>query len=97
MPLEAISGDLAALGLQESSLKRLLEVMEVGDIDGVQSVLGKESPAANEVGYFCHVMIYSVIRTELIQGKREMPSSDWRLSIFGSRPRGNTVLQVDPW
>ena len=57
MPLEAISGDLAALGLQESSVKRLLEVMEVGDIDGVQSVLGKESPAANEVRYFCRVMI----------------------------------------
>ncbi|CAM9589385.1 unnamed protein product [Ascophyllum nodosum] len=49
VPLEAISGDLAALGLQESSVKRLLEVMEVGDIDGVQSVLGKESPAANEL------------------------------------------------
>lgn len=49
MPLEAIKGDLSALGLEESNAKRLLEVMEVGDLDSVEEVLGKESPAANEV------------------------------------------------
>lgn len=49
VPLEAIEGDLSALGLEESNAKRLVEVMEVGDLDGVEKVLGKESPAANEV------------------------------------------------
>lgn len=49
MPLEAVAGDLTALGLEEASVKRLLEVMELRDMDGVEAFLGKESPAAEEV------------------------------------------------
>ena len=49
VPLEAVAGDLAALGLEEASVKRLLEVMENRDMDGVEAFLGKESPAAAEV------------------------------------------------
>ena len=49
MPLEAVSGDLAALGLDDTSVKRLLEVMELKEMDGVEACLGKESPAVNEV------------------------------------------------
>lgn len=50
VPLEAVAGDLAALGLEEASVKRLLEVMELRDMDGVEAFLGKESPAAEQVG-----------------------------------------------
>eukprot|EP00904_Undaria_pinnatifida_P007650 jgi/Undpi1/4014/HiC_scaffold_16.g07382.m1 len=49
LPLEAVASDLAALGLEEGSVKRLLEVMEIRDMDGVEAFLGKESPAAAEL------------------------------------------------
>ncbi|CAM9145210.1 unnamed protein product [Scytosiphon promiscuus] len=49
VPLEAVAGDLAALGLEETSVKRLLEVMELRDMEGVEAFLGKESPAAVEL------------------------------------------------
>ncbi|CAN0244390.1 unnamed protein product, partial [Ectocarpus sp. 13 AM-2016] len=49
MPLEAVAGDLADLGLEETSVKRLLEVMELRDMEGVEAFLGKESPAAEEL------------------------------------------------
>lgn len=47
--MDAIAGDLQALGLQEDSVKRLLEVMALRDMDGVEGVLGKESPAVEQV------------------------------------------------
>lgn len=47
--LDAIAGDLQALGLEESSIKRLLEVMKLRDIDGVEGVLGKDSKAVEQV------------------------------------------------
>ncbi|CAM9301523.1 unnamed protein product [Ectocarpus fasciculatus] len=49
VPLEAVAGDLAELGLEETSVKRLLEVMELRDMEGVEAFLGKESPAAQEL------------------------------------------------
>eukprot|EP00752_Nemacystus_decipiens_P014338 g12757.t1 len=49
VPLEAVTGDLAALGLDGASVKRLLEVMELKDMGGVETFLGKESPAADEL------------------------------------------------
>eukprot|EP00903_Cladosiphon_okamuranus_P006427 g6289.t1 len=49
VPLDAVSGDLTALGLDDTSVKRLLEVMELRDMNGVEAFLGKESPAADEL------------------------------------------------
>lgn len=49
VPLDAVAGDLEALGLEETSVKRLLEVMEIRDMDGVEQVLGKGSLAVQQV------------------------------------------------
>lgn len=58
MPLEAVAGDLAELGLEETSVKRLLKVMELRDMEGVEAFLGKESPAAEEVGCCCSMLVF---------------------------------------
>lgn len=47
--MDAIAGDLANLGLEEASVGRLVEVMKLRDMGGVEEFLGKESPAAAEV------------------------------------------------
>lgn len=66
MPLEAIEGDLSALGLEKSNVKRLLEVMEVRDLDGVEAILGKESPAADEVNMDVGWLLGQIILLEVI-------------------------------
>ncbi|CAM9682277.1 unnamed protein product, partial [Choristocarpus tenellus] len=50
VPLDAISEDLAALGLEAATVERLLEVMKIRDLEGVAGVLGEESTAVIELG-----------------------------------------------
>lgn len=44
VPVESIRGDLAALGLEESVVLRLLEVIKSKDVAALEAEIGKDSP-----------------------------------------------------
>lgn len=44
VPVESIRGDLSALGLEESVVLRLLEVIKSKDIAALEAEIGKDSP-----------------------------------------------------
>lgn len=47
VPVESIRGDLAALGLKEAVVLRLLDVMKSRDMAALEAELGKDSPVGN--------------------------------------------------
>jgi hypothetical protein len=53
VPLDAIQGDLAALGLSESVVLRLLEVLKGRDIAALEAEIGKDSPVRGVSVLWC--------------------------------------------
>jgi histidyl-tRNA synthetase len=49
VPMEALKGEIDALGLDESIISRLLETMKVRDVAGLRAALGEDCAAASEI------------------------------------------------
>ncbi|KAM3577810.1 hypothetical protein VYU27_000353 [Nannochloropsis oceanica] len=49
IPLSAIQDDLTALGLEESVVLRLLEVIQSKDVEGLEKAIGKDSAALGQL------------------------------------------------
>lgn len=49
VPRDAIAADMAALGLNESQVDRIIEALSLRDLDGLEALLGADSPALIEL------------------------------------------------